>query len=166
MHNLVERLKITTGVVLAVLLFTTGLKIEAQAVSIASVTRRVADANRAVVNAAQVKITALSTNAVQSAGTGAEGLYSFPSLPIDDYTLEVTAPGFETYSGKGIGLHALSEFSVETSVLHPVDLVNAVTKSGSNQWHGDVFEFIRNDSVNAVNFFATRQGGRRRTLQL
>jgi len=61
MHNLVERLKITTGVVLAVLLFTTGLKIEAQAVSIARVTGRVTDANRAVINAAQVKITALST---------------------------------------------------------------------------------------------------------
>jgi hypothetical protein len=61
MHNLVERLKITAGVVLAVLLFTTGLKIEAQAVSIASVTGRVTDANRAVINAAQVKIMALST---------------------------------------------------------------------------------------------------------
>ena len=54
---------------------------------------------------------------------------------------------------------ALAEFSVETSSLparnglHPGGLVNAVTKSGSNQWHGTAFEFVRNGSVNAVNFF-------------
>lgn len=54
---------------------------------------------------------------------------------------------------------ALAEFSVETSSLparnglHPGGLVNAVTRSGSNQWHGDLFEFVRNGDVNAVNFF-------------
>src|SRR6202012_4814150 len=54
---------------------------------------------------------------------------------------------------------ALAEFSVETSSLparnglHPGGLVNVVTRSGSNQWHGTFFEFVRNGSVNAVNFF-------------
>ncbi len=63
---------------------------------------------------------------------------------------------------------ALAEFSVETSVLparnglHPGGLVNAVTKSGSNQWHGDVFEFVRNGSVNAVNYFAAGQDSLKR----
>jgi hypothetical protein len=48
---------------------------------------------------------------------------------------------------------ALAEFSVETSVLparnglHPGGVVNAVTKSGSNQWHGNAFEFVRNGDV-------------------
>src|ERR1019366_4792569 len=32
--------------------------------------------------------------------------------------------------------------------------VNVVTKSGSNQLHGDMFEFLRNGDVNARNFFA------------
>ena len=42
---------------------------------------------------------------------------------------------------------ALAEFSVETSTLparnglHPGGVVNVVTKSGSNRWHGDLFEF-------------------------
>lgn len=45
---------------------------------------------------------------------------------------------------------ALQEFKVETSSLpaqygvHPAGAVNAVTKSGSNQFHGDLFEFVRN----------------------
>ena len=63
---------------------------------------------------------------------------------------------------------ALAEFSVETSVLparnglHPGGLVNAVTKSGSNQWHGDLFEFIRNGDVNAINYFAIAQDSLKR----
>ena len=56
---------------------------------------------------------------------------------------------------------ALREFSVESNALparnglHPGALVNAVTNSGTNQWHGTVFEFLRNNIINATNFFAT-----------
>jgi hypothetical protein len=55
---------------------------------------------------------------------------------------------------------ALQEFSIETNALparngtQPGGVVNAVTKSGSNAFHGDVFEFLRNGDVNARNFFA------------
>ena len=56
---------------------------------------------------------------------------------------------------------ALREFSVESSSLparnglHPGSLVNVVTNSGSNQWHGTVFDFVRNNVINATNFFST-----------
>jgi hypothetical protein len=33
-------------------------------------------------------------------------------------------------------------------------VVNIVTKSGSNVWHGNVFEFLRNDKLNAADFFS------------
>ena len=55
---------------------------------------------------------------------------------------------------------ALQEFSVETSALsarfgtHPGATVNVVTKSGSNSYHGDLFEYLRNGNLNARNFFA------------
>jgi hypothetical protein len=55
---------------------------------------------------------------------------------------------------------ALQEFKVETSALparygyHAASAVNLVTKSGSNQVHGDAFEFLRNYHFNARNFFA------------
>ncbi len=35
-------------------------------------------------------------------------------------------------------------------------VVNVVTKSGTNQIHGDLFEFLRNGSLNARNFFAPK----------
>jgi len=55
---------------------------------------------------------------------------------------------------------ALQEFSVETSAvssrfgIHPGATVNVVTKSGSNAFHGDLFEYLRNGDLNARNFFA------------
>ncbi|MGC2552773.1 MAG: carboxypeptidase regulatory-like domain-containing protein [Candidatus Sulfotelmatobacter sp.] len=32
-------------------------------------------------------------------------------------------------------------------------VMNAITKSGTNSFHGDVFEFLRNDKLDAANFF-------------
>ena len=37
-------------------------------------------------------------------------------------------------------------------------LVNVVYKSGSNQFHGSLFEFLRNSRLDANNFFANRAG--------
>jgi len=54
---------------------------------------------------------------------------------------------------------ALQEFRVETSATtannggHSGAAVNAVTKSGTNELHGDVFEFVRNYRFNAKNSF-------------
>lgn len=58
---------------------------------------------------------------------------------------------------------AVSQFSVETSALgaqqgqHPGGLVNVVTRSGTNEWHGAAFEFIRNNYIDATNFFSTQK---------
>ena len=55
---------------------------------------------------------------------------------------------------------ALQEFSVQTNSFdtqygtNAGAVVNVVTKSGTNQWHGDGFEFVRNRDFNARNFFA------------
>ncbi len=52
---------------------------------------------------------------------------------------------------------ALQEFKMETSALpaqygqHSGGAVNAVTKTGGNEFHGDVFEFVRNYMFNARN---------------
>ena len=63
---------------------------------------------------------------------------------------------------------ALQEFRISTSTQDPAStghsgaVVNAVTKSGTNAFHGDVFEFLRNYSLNARDYFATRTDGLKR----
>jgi hypothetical protein len=63
---------------------------------------------------------------------------------------------------------AIQEFSVQTSGLsaryglHPGAVVNVVTKSGTNQIHGDLYEFVRNGDVDARDFFAAKQDTLRR----
>jgi hypothetical protein len=55
---------------------------------------------------------------------------------------------------------AMQEFKVETNALpaqyghHSAAAVNAVTKSGTNTFHGDAFEFLRDHRLNATNAFA------------
>jgi hypothetical protein len=55
---------------------------------------------------------------------------------------------------------AVNQFSVEAAGLsaqngmHSGGMVNVVTKSGTNKYHGSAFEFIRNNYINASNFFS------------
>ena len=50
----------------------------------------------------------------------------------------------------------VEEFKVETSSLpaqygtHPSGAVNVITKSGTNRFHGDVFEYLRNDIFDSL----------------
>src|SRR5437867_274153 len=77
----------------------------------------------------------------------------------------------DVYANYGLPLpfpDALQEFKVETSSLpaqygfHSGGAVNAVTRSGTNDLHGSLFEFVRNYSLNARNFFAPVRDGLKR----
>ena len=54
---------------------------------------------------------------------------------------------------------AIDQFKVQSGFLMPEEgtqsaVVNIVTKSGSNQFHGEIFEFFRNRHLDARSFFA------------
>jgi len=98
---------------------------------------------------------------ISVAGGGIEGV---------QYNLD-GAPHLNMLDGTGMPLpfpDALQEFKVSTSVQdaqssgHSGATVNSVTKSGSNAFHGDVFEFLRNSNANARDFFATGPDGLKR----
>ena len=61
--------------------------------------------------------------------------------------------------GLALGIEAIREFRIVTSGYSAEygaksgGLVDVVTKSGSNSWHGSAFWFLRNDALDARNFF-------------
>ncbi|MBC7928867.1 MAG: carboxypeptidase regulatory-like domain-containing protein, partial [Bryobacteraceae bacterium] len=76
------------------------------------------------------------------------------------YTLdgvENTDPNFNTYLMLP-SIDALQEFKVESGLFQAeygrgIAQINVSTKSGSNQIHGAVFEFLRNSALDAKNYF-------------
>ena len=75
----------------------------------------------------------------------------------NDYTINQSLP-FQI-------VEALQEFRVQTSVSTAEygrsggAQINAVSRSGSNVVHGTLFEFLRNSSLSANNFFSAYNGG-------
>ena len=56
-------------------------------------------------------------------------------------------------------IDAIEEFNIQKSI-YPAEFggkasatISAMTKSGSNLFHGSVYEFVRNDALDARNFF-------------
>ena len=81
--------------------------------------------------------------------------YRLDGVSINDYANG--GPG--SVLGQNLGVDAIQEFSVLTSNYSAEygktsgGVINAITRSGTNQIHGDVYEFLRNSAVDARNFF-------------
>jgi len=81
--------------------------------------------------------------------------YRLDGISINDYANG--APG--SVLGGDLGVDAIEEFSVLTS--NPSaeygrtsgGVVNAITSSGTKQFHGGIYEFLRNSALDARNFF-------------
>ncbi len=62
-------------------------------------------------------------------------------------------------SGQLLGVDAVREFNLLSDTYgaeygkHPGGQVSIVTQSGTNQWHGSLFEYLRNNALDAPNFF-------------
>jgi hypothetical protein len=59
-----------------------------------------------------------------------------------------------------VSLDALQEFRIQTSTFAPEyggtpgAQISVVTKSGTNAFHGNAFEYFRNDKLDANDWFA------------
>ena len=77
-----------------------------------------------------------------------------------------TIPTFNVLGGLNsvVSVDALREFRVQTSTYAaefgrmPGAQVTVITRSGTNHFHGDVFDYLRNDALDANDWFANSRG--------
>src|SRR6266853_2783426 len=86
--------------------------------------------------------------------------YRLDGVSLNDYANG--APG--SVLGGNLGVDAIQEFSVLTSNYSAEygktsgGVVNAITRSGTSTFHGSGYEFLRNSSLDAANFFENAGG--------
>src|SRR5262245_32117389 len=101
-----------------------------------------------------------------SGGRPTQNNYRLDGLSIADYT-----NGSGSVVGLTLGVDAIQEFSVITGNYSAEygrtsgGVLNAISKSGTNEFHGDVYEFLRNDKLDANDFFSNRAHQPRPTLR-
>src|SRR5438132_1100386 len=118
----------------------------------------------------QAGVTGVQTGSAQGGGNSQRGFgaalsisgarpdqnsYRLDGVSINDYSNG--APG--SVLGDNLGVDAVEQFSVLGSN-YPAEygrttggVINAVTRSGTNAFHGSVYEFLRNSALDARNFF-------------
>jgi hypothetical protein len=77
-----------------------------------------------------------------------------------------SSPPTDSFNGLSIfpSVDAVQEFKVQTNNysaefgLSGGGVINLIYKSGTNEFHGTAYEFLRNSVMDANNFFANRQG--------
>src|SRR5437899_2192544 len=101
-----------------------------------------------------------------SGGRPTQNNYRLDGLSISDYT-----NGSGSVMGATLGVDAIQEFSVITGNYSAEygrtsgGVINAISKSGTNAFHGDAYEFWRNDKLDANDFFSNLAGQRLPTLR-
>ena len=84
-----------------------------------------------------------------------------------------SVPGFNAFGGTNnlVSVDALQEFKVQTSTYapefgrQPGGQVSIVTRAGTSNVHGSLFEYFRNDKVDAADWFVNRSGAKKPPLR-
>ena len=92
-----------------------------------------------------------------SGGRPEQNNYLLDGVSINDYSNQ--SPG--SILGGNLGADAVSEFSVLTSNYSAEygrtsgGVISAITRSGTNAFHGSAYEFLRNSALDSRNYFDT-----------
>jgi len=91
--------------------------------------------------------------------------YTENSFLLDGASMNDAAGSAGSADGTIAGVETVREFRVITNAYdsehgrHTGGVISAVTKSGTNSLHGSVFEFLRNDNLDAANWADNARGG-------
>src|SRR6266550_4587392 len=102
-----------------------------------------------------------------SGGRPTQNNYRLDGLSINDYANG--GPG--SVIGVSLGVDAIQEFSVLTGNYSAEygktsgGVVNAISKSGTNAFHGDIYEFLRNQKLDATDYFSNATGQKKASLK-
>lgn len=89
-----------------------------------------------------------------------QNVYRLNGIIVNDYSN--AGPG--NVLGANLGVDAIQEFSVLTNSYSAQygftsgGVINAINRSGTNTFHGSVYEFLRNSALDASDFFANANG--------
>src|SRR5258708_6390702 len=139
--------------------------------NLGGLTGRIADSTGAGIPTVALKITNIYTAAEVRISSSSDGAYLSGNLPPGRYRVAVRqevlidgvdmqnigAPGFIAEASPPY--ESVEEFKVQNT-MYPAEygggygVMNFTLKSGTNQYHGDLFEFLRNDKFDARGFFA------------
>ena len=104
---------------------------------------------------------------ISQGGTSVDNNFEMNGLPVDDiqssagFTAGIPVPNPDT----------IQEFRVQTTLFDATSGrdagadVDVITKGGTNQFHATMFEFFRNEALNANEWFAKRQDQKRPELR-
>jgi hypothetical protein len=112
-------------------------------------------------------LAALAAGAVTPRATTGPGYYANSAISVNGNNADMnnfTIDGIENNaplaSNQAVNptVDSIQEFSVESSVSsaeygRAAAQISVATKSGTNAWHGGLYEFFRNDSLDAKNYF-------------
>jgi hypothetical protein len=108
-------------------------------------------------------------------GNGGAGNFSISGGRNDSVTFLLDGGNNNNLLNNGVVLNpnpdAIAEFRILTSNYtaeygrNGGGIISVVTKSGTNQLHGSVYDFLRNDALNANSFFNNRDGVPREVLK-
>jgi len=130
------------------------------------------------VNGRQMSQLMLQAPGSQNAGTGTWGDIRFSGRAVEQNVIKYdgveasgiidSAPGVANGENASLfklqaSLENVQEFRVESSG-YPAEFgtgtggqVSVITKSGTNSFHGSVFEYLRNDALDAANYFDSQR---------
>src|SRR5438552_3137637 len=139
----------------------------------AAIVGTVTDPSGAPIKGATVTATDTERGTAYQGQTNDTGAYNVNRIPVGTFTVKVSAPGFQTsvHPAFTLVLNQTARIdiqmkvgqvteTVEVSTAAPIlktestqgGTVNTTIKSGTNGFHGDLWEYFRNDVLNANNW--------------